>query len=71
MTEPTQEELKKRYRLILNLGKHRVQERYGDTIKINLFGRSVITIKSAVLSRSDVAEGDILTIYTEIPYAHS
>ena len=64
------DELAKRFRLILNLGKYRVVERYGNTIKISLGGTTTITVKNATLARSDVAAGDILTLYTEIPYAN-
>ena len=62
--------LRKPYRLILNLGKYRVAERSGNTIKIVLGGSTTITINNPVLSRSDVTAGDILTLYTEIPYAN-
>ena len=60
----------KQFRLILNLGKYRVQERYGNTIKISLGGTTTITIKSPILGSSNVMAGDILTLYTEIPYGH-
>lgn len=68
MTEPTKEELRKRFRLVLNLGKYLVTERYGNTVKISLGGTTTITINNPTLSRSDVAAGDVLTIYTEVPY---
>lgn len=62
--------LAKRFRLILNLGKYQVIERHGNTVKISLGGTTSITINNPVLIRSDVAAGDILTLYTEIPYAN-
>lgn len=66
--EPSKEYLRKRYRLVLNLGKYRVVERHGSTIKISLGGTTTITINNSVLLRSDVVAGDILTLYTEVPY---
>lgn len=70
MSEPSPEELSKRFRLILNLGKYRVSERFGNTIKITLGGSTTITINNPVLARSDVTAGDTLTLYTEIPYSN-
>lgn len=66
--EPSKDDLRKPYRLVLNLGKYRVVERHGSKIKISLGGTTTITINNPVLLRSDVVAGDILTLYTEVPY---
>lgn len=64
------EALRKRFRLVLNLGKYRVVERHGNTVKIALGGTTTITVNNPVLAGSDVTAGDILTLYTEIPYTN-
>lgn len=54
-------------RLILPLGKYRVVERHGNTIKIELSGPYSMMV--IVPDCADVRAGDILTFYTEVLYA--
>jgi hypothetical protein len=56
------------FRLKLALGKFRVIERNGRTMKVALGGSTTMTF---ILpdDNADVREGDILTFYTEVLYA--
>lgn len=70
MTEPTNLEagMRKQFRLVLNLGKYQIIEREGNTIKVALGGSTTMTIPLPI--DTDVRPGDILTFYTEVPYAN-
>ena len=63
--EPTPSKM----RLLLVLGKARVTERNNESIKLAIGGSTTITVTSYVLGSADVTVGDILTLYTEVPYA--
>lgn len=67
--EPTQAALRKRFRLILTLGKFQVLERGHNTIKVALGGSTTMTITDPIIARLDIRAGDILTYYTEAPLA--
>jgi hypothetical protein len=68
--EPTEDSLRKAYRLILKLGKFRVLERSEFTMKIALGGSTTMTVSDPILTQADVKAGDILTLYTEVLYAN-
>jgi hypothetical protein len=55
-------------RLLLVLGKFRVTERQHDLMKVALGGSTTMTV--TLPEYADVREGDILTLYTEVPYAN-
>ena len=54
-------------RLRLVLGKYRVTERTSVHFKVALGGSTTMTVP--LMEGMDVREGDILTLYTEVPYA--
>jgi hypothetical protein len=54
-------------RLLLVLGKFRVIERQHNLMKVALGGSTTMTV--TLPEDADVHEGDILTLYTEVPYA--
>lgn len=56
-------------RLVLVLGKFRVIERTDTSMKIALGGSTTMTV--TLPPQADVKDGDILTFYTEVLYAHS
>lgn len=66
--EPPKTALRKRYRLVLQLGKFQVIERSEDMIKIKAWNNTV-TLTDPILARLDIKAGDILTFYTEAPLA--
>jgi hypothetical protein len=68
--EPTEDTLRKAYRLILKLGKFQVLERGNLTMKISLGGSTTMTVTDPLLANADVKAGDILTLYTEVLYAN-
>ena len=66
--EPPENPVRKEFRFILNLGKYRVTERNANQIKIALGGSTTMTV--TLPEMADVRAGDILTLYTEVLYAH-
>ncbi len=56
-------------RAILPLGKHRVIERGATYIKVAMGGSTTMTIHLGNIDLYDIREGDLLTYYTEIPFA--
>lgn len=57
-----------RMRCRLILGKFRVIERTVNEMKVAMGGSTTMTV--AVEDFMDVREGDLLTLYTEVFYAH-
>lgn len=55
-------------RLTLVLGKFRVTERQNNLMKVALGGSTTMTC--ILPEGADVREGDLLTFYTEVLYAH-
>lgn len=55
-------------RLVLVLGKFRVIERTANMMKVALGGSTTMTC--TLPDYADVKDGDILTFYTEVLYAH-
>lgn len=60
--EPTQP------RLVLVIGKFRVTDRHDNMMKVALGGSTTMTC--ILPEGADVKAGDILTLYTEVGYAH-
>lgn len=66
--EPIEDALRKPLRLVLVLGKYRVTERQNEQMKLALGGSTTMTV--TLPPQADVKAGDILTLYTEVLYAH-
>jgi hypothetical protein len=64
MTEP------KTFRAIFPLLKARVVDRGSDYFKLAIGGSTTITI-NCKMEMYDIRDGDLLTIYTEVPIAKS
>lgn len=69
--EPTETQMsdatRKPLRLVLVLGKFRVDERTANAMKIALGGSTTMTV--TLPDGADVRAGDLLTLYTEVLYA--
>ena len=65
------ESTKRTLRAVMPLLKARVVDRSGTNFKIALGGGSAvtITITPADMSLYDIRDGDLLTLYTEVPFA--